>query len=156
MRAFWRYPLCHGSTGKSGSCSGTLQNTVTVTTMSVEGRNAHLTPHTRHCASCWHVRLMGNDPLSNRIWVHGPQCAPLLRPAKNSCESGWKHEFSRLFQNHVHMKKFLQKKTGRKRNPQGSLQERVLGVQKRIPENRNRQPRLWHAQFCDYRSELAT
>ena len=82
MRAFWRYPLCHGSTGKSGSCSGTLQNTVTVTTMSIEGRNAHLTPHTRHCALCWHVRLMGNDPLSNRIWVYGPQCAPLFRPAK--------------------------------------------------------------------------
>ena len=71
-RAFWRCPLCRGSTGKIGLCSGTLQNTVTI--MAADGRNAHLTPHTRHCALCWCIRLMvqmGDDPLSNRMLFWG-------------------------------------------------------------------------------------
>jgi hypothetical protein len=35
------------------------------------------------------------------------------------------------------------KKQEKKRNPQESWQERILGVQKRIPENRNRRPSVW-------------
>jgi hypothetical protein len=50
-RAFWRYPLCRGSTGKSGLCSGTLQNTVT--TMAADGNADGV--------------QMGDDPLSNRM-----------------------------------------------------------------------------------------
>ena len=50
---------------KSGSCSGRLA--ITVTTMAADGGNAPVTPHTRHCASFRHVRLMGNDPPSKRI-----------------------------------------------------------------------------------------
>ena len=65
-------------------------------------------------------------------------------PAKNSCESGWKQEFSRPLQNHVPVKKFLRKKKkkGKKRNPQESWQERGLGwgSKKWIPENMNKQP----------------
>ncbi len=64
-RAFWRYPLCHSSTGKRGLCSGRLQNTVT--TMDADGGNARLTPHTRHSASFQRVRLMGDDPPSKPI-----------------------------------------------------------------------------------------
>ena len=37
---------------------------ITVTTMAANGG---VKPHTRHCASFRHARLMGNDPPSKRI-----------------------------------------------------------------------------------------
>jgi hypothetical protein len=40
-------------------------------TMATNSGNSHLTPHTRHCALYWRVRLMGNDPLSNQIQFWG-------------------------------------------------------------------------------------
>ena len=68
-KSFLAIPTMPWFTGKSGLCSGGLQNTVTtmaaaggnapltgrlqntVTTMAAAGGNAPLTPHTRHCAS---------------------------------------------------------------------------------------------------------
>jgi hypothetical protein len=39
----------------------------TITTMAVDGGNAPLTPHTRHCASFQSARLMCDNPPSKRI-----------------------------------------------------------------------------------------
>lgn len=41
-------------------------HTNTVTTMAVAGINGLLPPHTRHCASCLHVKLMGDYPWASR------------------------------------------------------------------------------------------
>ena len=89
IRAFRRYPIWCGSTGKSGSCSGTLQNTHNGRlTMAVASGNGPLMPRTRHCA----LRLLlmhqidGRQPpeQGNIIWVrvemvNAPQSAPLYR-----------------------------------------------------------------------------
>ena len=73
-RAFWRYPLCRGSTRKSGSCSGTLQNTVT--TMAADGGNA--LPNTPHEA----LRLV---PTRQIDWRRPPEQADINLGVLRGC-----------------------------------------------------------------------
>jgi hypothetical protein len=60
-----RFLAIPGSTGKIGSCSGKLQNTIT--TMAADGGNAETIPR----ASAYNFGGVEG--------VYGPQCAPLFR-----------------------------------------------------------------------------